>query len=59
MAGVFLVKIKEPTPIFRSACQHFGGGVLMGAVAVELLPDITHAVHQVNNIFQCFGYCFC
>lgn len=44
VAGCFVVMVKKPTSMFRSACQHFGAGILLGAVACELLPDISESV---------------
>ena len=33
----------RPTPMIRSAVQHFAAGVVFAAVAGEILPDVKHA----------------
>jgi len=40
LGGSLLVLLKPPTPKWTSIVQHFAGGVVFAAVAVELLPQV-------------------
>ena len=40
LAGGFLAKVWHPSRRARSHIQHFAAGVMLAALAVELLPDI-------------------
>lgn len=38
--GGLLGRIREPGPVARAVIQHFAAGVVLGAVAVEILPEL-------------------
>lgn len=40
--GGFLASVWKPSPSTRSLIQHFAAGVVLAALAVELLPEIEH-----------------
>lgn len=46
MVGALIATFRSPGPGVGSAIQHFAGGTVFAAVALELLPDVvrTHAV---------------
>jgi ZIP family zinc transporter len=48
-SGVALAALWKPSHQVRSLFQHFAAGVILAALAVELLPDIgkEHATKQV------------
>eukprot|EP00727_Mastigamoeba_balamuthi_P000245 m51a1_g10217 hypothetical protein (323) ;mRNA; r:111874-113259 len=46
LLGMVLVQWKEPSKKLEALFQHFGAGVVLGAVAVELLPILLDSDHH-------------
>ncbi|EKU23504.1 hypothetical protein NGA_0687000, partial [Nannochloropsis gaditana CCMP526] len=45
----FAIFIKPPSVTFVNAMQHFGGGIVLSAVATELLPAMSRHKHRCVN----------
>jgi ZIP family zinc transporter len=45
LAGGLLVRVWRPSPALRSSIQHFTAGLVLGAVAIELCPELITTSH--------------
>ena len=50
MVGALIATFRSPGPRVGSAIQHFAGGTVFAAVALELLPDVVRAHAVVSTI---------
>ena len=46
----FAVRVSEPPVLFVASMQHLAAGIVLSAVAVELVPVITDAESTAGNI---------
>jgi ZIP family zinc transporter len=49
--GGALSALREPSAATRSKIQHFAAGVVLAAVAIELLPEIASGLHPFQVMF--------
>jgi len=56
LAGGFLAAVWKPTHQARSLIQHFAAGVVLAALAVELLPEIEREHAPSLVLIGCFAF---
>jgi len=56
LAGGFLAAVWKPTHQARSMIQHFAAGVVLAALAVELLPEIEREHAPSLVLIGCFAF---